>query len=1642
MTDEEKDIPDKGESQLEGGTYEIIRNRLQKHGENLKDRLAQLNVARKEVFGSIETTLLATERVTTEHNCTPRDMVPLGENLFLFGYNVTLGLKTEASISDVFGVFSYDNQSHVFHQESLELLNNEKFREDFHNLYTYYRLTKFVKFAEIGPHLFMVFQIGKSSSDIKTFKWTIKGNELVYLDNRSDHEFTFPEQHDFTWQRTTRDMHRPGLHGHISIKDRVFVETIGGDLTIKVEDNTESGFGIYAEPVDHEDQTLDDAEIYFAEVGHLIFLKMRPYQESNYRYIIFNEKIQEAIRVDALEDSCMLLPDDQGVIFAKGYYIQTGEFKLFDNQLENMLFERRIASPNGEDYMYIFYNADSGMYSVLSYNIIEQQVKTPILCHGFAHFKDGELLFFKEEGEPRKHHVIQIWQTPYTDPDLEVEVVNDSYLYKVGNKDIVRAMAECGDVIKLINKEDSYANLYVDIVKLTTDIIDSYYWIGKEEANAPAEPLQAIKSAAASAVDEFDKVVRIKKNTREEVARTTAEADELISEVKRRRPDHIDVFVQFLARLREGRGTVISLKDLRYVDNELVESYETTLQELTDKLSKDCVSFLLRPDALKPYEEKVGGIKEKVEALTKVIEANRLEEEIVKVSKELEMLIEIVSNLKIEDATQTTRIIDNISSIYANFNQINAALKRRRKELLGVEGKAEFNSQLKLVNQGVVNYLDVADTPERCDEFLTKLMVQLEELEGKFSEFDEFITMVSEKREEIYNAFESKKIALVEARNKRANALLSSAERILKGVGNRLSGMKTVAEINGYFASDLMVDKVRDAIQKLTDLGDSVKADDVQSRLKTAREDALRQLKDKAELFVGGDNMIKFGRHQFLVNTQPLDLTIVMRNSVMCYHLTGTNFFEAVEDEQFLACKPVWDQALLSENNDVYRAEYLAWKFLEAARDRKQTEVPRPSELTKLTHEELMNAVRTFMAPRYNEGYAKGVHDEDTATILSALLQLQGVADLLRYPSASRACAALWWQHFADNETKQSYNHRLKGAGVILSVFPDTTEFDHLIDDLLASITSFNEATGLFAQETLLDAAEYLFHELSRGDDFVVSKEAGELYEKFHAQLKHHKAVKRFEQSLATLKSDGESAYRLVLKWLHAFCEDSGLVAQDVQEEAAVLLLNGALDRTKVIAASMSVELDGLHGNHALCEGGKYALHYNRYVTKLRRFENEVAPMFERYGEVKKSLVATFREDLRLEEFKPRVLSSFVRNKLLDEVYLPLIGDNLAKQIGSAGEDKRTDLMGMLLLISPPGYGKTTLMEYLASRLGIVFMKINGPAIGHDVTSLDPAAAPNSGAREELEKLNLSLEMGDNVMLYLDDIQHCHPEFLQKFISLCDAQRKIEGVYKGRPRTYDLRGRKVCVVMAGNPYTESGDKFKIPDMLANRADIYNLGDIIGDSAHAFKLSYLENSLTSNPVLARLANKSHKDALAFIKMAEGGGRDGIEFEANHGAEEVEEYVSLFQKLTAVRDLLLRINQEYIYSAAQADAYRTEPPFKLQGSYRNMNKLCEKVMPVMNASELQTLLVSHYEQEAQTLTTGAEANLLKFKELFGVLDAEAKERWESIKLEFQRQQKLKGLGGNQMGRVLEQMESLNESLKGISGAIKGGESTPSE
>lgn len=1619
--------------QLDEGTYEIIQNRLEKQKNELLDRLSKLNTARQEVFGSVETKLIANNRINTENNCIARDIVTIGQYC-LFGYNVHFGLRTEVTLADVFSIYTY--QEDHFSAQPLDLIQDKVFINDFTNLYKYYRNTIFSKFAVVGNYLHMVFQLSESVSDIKTFKWLINDGQLTYVDNRSEHEFKFPKQHEFNWTEVSRDMHRYGTHPHISIKDKVFVETVGGDLTIKIEDNTEDGKGIYSEAVEHVDQTLDDGQYRFADLGNLIALEIKPFQEKH-QYFIYNHKIQEVKKIPSIADACVLLPDDQGVIYPNGYYLQSGDFKLFDNSVNDVKFQEKISSPNGEDFLYVFYQSEKGLYVLMSYNVIEQEVKTPIICNGFTILEQGELCYFKTEDEQTKHHVIQIWQTPFMKADNIPSEHMDTLLYKIGNKDIVKAMAECQALITLLNKEDSYDGLYDDIAKSSNDVIDSYYWIREEETYRLDIPLSEINNAANAAIDEFEKVVQLRRTANAITNETQDKAEAIFGKIKSSSFRSIDDFVLVLSQLRTLRGEVIALNDIRYVEKTFIEELEKKITEQTEKISQRCVQFLLDDKALLPYHER---IKEKEEALAeikKVIDAKKLEEEVNQIATDLEMLIDIVSNLQIEDTSHSTKIIDNISLIFATINQLKAGIKNKIKSLGSKEATAEFSAQLKLVDQSIINYLDIANTPEKTDELLNKVSVQLEDLEGRFADFEEFITEIIEKREEVYNAFEARKNGLIEERNKKAVALENAANRILKGVAKKALGLDSVVEINGYFASDLMVNKLRDIINQLKELDDAGKAEAIETSLKVAKEDATRKLKDKQDLYEDGENIIKLGNHKFGVNKQPLDLTIVYKDSGLAYHLTGTDFYQQIENEILLKSEKYWDQELISENQEVYRSSYLAYKIFKSSND---------ETLANATEEELLELIKTESSKNYAEGYIKGVHDVDASKILKVLVTKHHDLGLLQFKPTIRAFAQYFW--FSLSSEKQAYwNTKIKESGEVLAVFPNSKEYLSILSDLSKEIKHselevLNVVNGDNDDSDTI--AHYLFQELQSDVNFSNSHTANEIYEALVAALKKKNILSKLNTSLdldQKKRTNGNINWNdkinLAKQWVSSFIKSNYESKEAYIDEVVCLLLFSDASAIDVIHVNPSETIDGLKGSHATIEEGKFEFNYHDFISQLSTFAEKEVPAYEAYREAKHQVTEELKEQLKLDEFKPKVLSSFVRNKLIDQVYLPLFGDNMSKQLGSVGDNKRTDRMGMLLLISPPGYGKTTLMEYMANRLGLVFMKINGPAIGHEVTSVDPMAANNAASREELKKLNLALEMGNNVMLYLDDIQHCNPEFLQKFISLADGTRKIEGVYNGKPKTYDLRSKRFCVIMAGNPYTESGDKFQIPDMLANRADIYNLGDIIGDTADLFKLSLIENAMTSNPVLHQLSSKYFDDVYKLIKIAESGSQEGIELQGNHTKQEIQDYVAVLDKVLTIRNTVLKVNETYIKSAAMEDAYRTEPSFKLQGSYRDMSKLVAKVVPIMNEKELQTLLLSHYENESQTLTSSAEANLLKYKELAGTISEEEKDRWTAIKETFIKNNKLKGFGDkNEMAQVLAQMMQFSEHLVGIQEVLKKG------
>ena len=119
MAENEENINQQEQSvELEAGTYEVLRNRLKQNGADLLNTVNQLNAARKEVFGTIETELIHTDRITTANNCVPWDMIPIGSN-FIFGYNVHMGLKVETNLNDVFSIYKFEDNA--FHEQPLDL---------------------------------------------------------------------------------------------------------------------------------------------------------------------------------------------------------------------------------------------------------------------------------------------------------------------------------------------------------------------------------------------------------------------------------------------------------------------------------------------------------------------------------------------------------------------------------------------------------------------------------------------------------------------------------------------------------------------------------------------------------------------------------------------------------------------------------------------------------------------------------------------------------------------------------------------------------------------------------------------------------------------------------------------------------------------------------------------------------------------------------------------------------------------------------------------------------------------------------------------------------------------------------------------------------------------------------------------------------------------------------------------------------------------------------------------------------------------------------------------------------------------------------------------------------------------------------
>ena len=258
-------------------------------------------------------------------------------------------------------------------------------------------------------------------------------------------------------------------------------------------------------------------------------------------------------------------------------------------------------------------------------------------------------------------------------------------------------------------------------------------------------------------------------------------------------------------------------------------------------------------------------------------------------------------------------------------------------------------------------------------------------------------------------------------------------------------------------------------------------------------------------------------------------------------HITGTDFYEPIENDAFLATRYLWDQHLVSENPEVYRAEYLATTILFDAEMRANGYSVDDLQRATSSDEDMLKIIRCYVESRYDQGYERGVHDLDTtAHSARAVLSLYATAGLLRFSPGPRALATLFWANAPEDDAPKEdpsmslatshsrrtlsaaqkqrvlRQRRARSLGRLRELFSDDGPLEVLIQDIAKVMAPFVQEHELpFAANDVREAAHYLVEELSAEQPrFVVAPGQRHGREVPHAPGRRPTTKRDFEEDL------------------------------------------------------------------------------------------------------------------------------------------------------------------------------------------------------------------------------------------------------------------------------------------------------------------------------------------------------------------------------------------------------------------------------------------------------------------------------------------------------------------------------------------------
>lgn len=460
-----------------------------------------------------------------------------------------------------------------------------------------------------------------------------------------------------------------------------------------------------------------------------------------------------------------------------------------------------------------------------------------------------------------------------------------------------------------------------------------------------------------------------------------------------------------------------------------------------------------------------------------------------------------------------------------------------------------------------------------------------------------------------------------------------------------------------------------------------------------------------AIIVVAGKFYVKVGPDEAIVRTGMGGIVVVIDGGTLVYPVV-----QPLEDPALDSASDLWDHALPSESPQLYRGEFLAYVLSRQLRDPRANIGMTSESYLKLDLEARTKWIREAMLSRYSEGYSRGVHDHDAALILTTLLEMERDFGLLAFPPRLRSEAWFVWSFIIPDDDRKANKQWVQACITIERLLPKSRSDD----ECEKRVQSVLRKVDLDAWPSLKNplASKFMVAQ-HKANEVALTPRASKIFQRLSEHFPKAEGTE-LRDSLLAYRQQPEKAWHLGLEIVSAYLAEipstpeSALDAnENYREEVARLFIENCfsdVDASKTKRAESPLKassthpiefarrLEGLVGDHPRIVQQSLVVHYHEFGRRLRQYTKRTLPRLQQLQTTKRKLLYQANQRLRIHEFKARVLTSFVRNQLIDQVYLPRIGDNLAKQIGAVGDHKRTDRSGLLLLVSPPGYGKTTLM--------------------------------------------------------------------------------------------------------------------------------------------------------------------------------------------------------------------------------------------------------------------------------------------------------------------------------------------------------------